>query len=150
MDLTALIAASVALSLNLVLILGVRIAWNAREPLLKAVFSRHQSETQGRLEILEEFVETLPGVYEGFATEARKARQRATWHVSRVRKELEKHGLVDPELEELSSRLQPVDAEGSEESGLLALHTPVAESSPETEAEMMGRAFEQKWSRRYG
>jgi len=145
MDLIALFAALLALAVLGVLAAGATVAWKQHRRILEAVFSRWNKHTLDRLEVLEQFVESLPGVYEGFASEARKARQRATWHVSRVRKELEKHGLVDPELEELSSRLQRVDGEGSGDGELLALHTSLAESPPPSQADEMDELARRKF-----
>lgn len=137
MDLIALIAALAALIGVVVLLVGAGLVLKNDRAILEAIFSTWNKRTLDRLEILEQFVETLPGVYEGFATEARKARQRATWHVTRVKKELDKLGLRDPELDELAGNLRPVDGEGIGDGELLALHSPVAESPPPSQADEM-------------
>jgi len=137
MDSLILAVGFAVLSALLLGALGAVFAWRHHRSILEAVFSRWQKQVLDRLENVEEFVETLPGVYEGYATEARKNRQRATWHVTRVKKELEKLGLRDPELDELAGNLRPTDGEGSGDGELLALHTTVAESPPSSEADEM-------------
>jgi len=137
MDSLILAVGIAVLSALLLGALGAVVAWKHHRALLEAVFRPWNEATQQRLDFLEEFVETLPGLYEGFATEARKARQRATWHVSRVKKELDKLGLRDPEMDELAGNLRPVDGEGSGDRGLLALHSHVAESPPPSQSDEM-------------
>jgi len=145
MDSLILAVGFAVLSALLLGALGAVVAWKHNRAILQAVFSGWNKETLDRLENLEEFVESLPGVYEGFATEARKARQRATWHVTRVKKELDKLGLRDPELDELAGNLRPVDGEGSGDGEVLALHSPVEESSPPSQTEELDALTRRKF-----
>ena len=118
-------------------------------PLSKAVLEGWWSERwdtlQARLEELERHVDTLPQLWEEFAVDARKRQERARWHVRRVKKELEKNGLSDPEIDSLDSDLRPLDGEGSEDGGLSPLSDHVAQTPSATAEDPITAALRRKW-----
>ena len=118
------------------------------KPVLEAALERYWSEGQAamedRLMALEADVSALPRTWEEFATDARKADQRARWHVKRVRTELEERGLVDDEVDALSRELRLVDGSGGNSSGVQSLQDPVAEI-PTPSQDPIQRALRKKF-----
>jgi len=80
--------------------------------------------------------------------EAKRLRDRATYHVRRARRELAAVELQDGELEGIAGELRLLDGEGSEQSELPGLPDSV-EAAPPSEKDQMTAAFAAKWSKRY-
>lgn len=117
-------------------------------PLLEAVLERYWSarwqELIDRVSSLEADVDTLPRVWEEFAGDAKKAQDRARWHVRRARKELQERGFTDDELDTLDSTLRPIDGDRGNGSGMSGLQDPVAPVPPPPES-WQTKALRRKW-----
>jgi len=97
---------------------------------------------------LSDEVAALPKTYEEERRESKRLRDRASYHVRRARAELADLNLEDGELEGLAGELRLIDASGSEDSILPDVRDGVAPGAEEKT--VMQRAFESKWSRKYG
>jgi len=114
---------------------------------LEAYWSDRWETVEERLDVLERHVDTLPQIWEDFAVDAKKRQERARWHVRRVKKELEKHGLADPEIETLDSDLRPAHGGGGDEGELPLLSDAMAQNTPEPEEDPVTRTLRHKWGR---
>jgi len=146
----------IAFTVLALVVLGVSLVYVGRTwaiPIARTALETYWSErwetVDERLRALEEDVGSLPRVWEEFSRDSKKAQERARWHVRRVKKELERHGLADGEIDSLDSELRRVDGEGSNGQGLLPLHDVLEESpqgQPQTPIDL---ALSHKW-RMYG
>ena len=112
---------------------------------LEAYWSARWDAIEERFIAIEKDLLELPRVWEEFARDAKRSQERARWHVRRVKTELEKLGLSDPEMDSIDSNLQPSDADGSGEEGMLALHDAVASDAPPPTEDPITLALRRKW-----
>lgn len=146
---TTLLLASVFSFLAVALaILGVYAGRKYISPVLRtaleAYWSQRWQEIHERLRDLEEDVSKLPRVWEEFSRDAKKGQERARWHVRRVKKELERHGFEDAEIDALDSEIRARDGAGGNGQGLLPLHDAM-EEVPTPQEDPLARALRQKW-----
>jgi hypothetical protein len=113
---------------------------------LEAWWSERWQEINERLRDLEEDVSNLPRVWEEFSRDTKKAQERARWHVRRVKKELERLGYEDAEIDRLSEDLRSRDGAGGNGQGMLPLHDAMAEVATPAE-DPITQALRMKWSR---
>lgn len=111
---------------------------------LEAYWSERWGVIDERLRDIEEDVGSLPRVWEEFATDAKKAQERARWHVRRAKKELETRGFGDAELDTLDSEIRARDGAGGNGSGLPELFDHV-EEVPTAPANPMNEVLKRKW-----
>lgn len=84
-------------------------------------------DVERRLMVLEDAVDRLPSKWDEVKREAKNFYQRAGHHVRRARTELSERGFADPELEQLSNDLLPIDGGGGSEEGLQHVRAGMAE-----------------------
>jgi len=112
---------------------------------LEAWWSDRWDLINERLRNVEEDVGSLPRVWEEFATDAKKAQERARWHVRRTKKELEKRGLADVELDSLDGEIRERDGAGGNGQGLLELSEAVEEVPAPPPQDPMNAVYRRKW-----
>lgn len=113
---------------------------------LETYWSARWTTIDERLRDLEEDVSSLPRVWEEFSRDAKKAQERARWHVRRVKKELERLGYEDAEIDALSEDLRRRDGEGGNGQGLLPLHDALEADAPPP-PDPITQALNRKWGR---
>jgi len=142
---------SVLFFLALTVFLGVialkKWAFPVAHAALEAWWSERWGEINERLRNVEEDLVALPRTWEEFARDAKKAQERARWHVRRVKKELEARGFEDAEIDTLDGELFRTDGEGGNGQRLLPLHDAV-ETVPPAPENWRTRALNQKWGSR--
>jgi len=111
---------------------------------LEAYWSERWTDLEVRLQGIEADLASLPRVWQEFATDAKKAQERARWHVRRVKQELESRGLSDPEIDTLDSDIRRRDGEGGNGQGVLPLPENM-EAVSQTQEDPIARALRQKW-----
>lgn len=145
-----LAAGFLALAVAIVAGLGAILAHRWGLPLARAALEAYWSErwnaAESRLQELELQAERLPRVWEEFAKDAKKAQDRARWHVRRVKQELQERGLQDDEINLLDGTLREADGEGGNGSGLSDLQGPLA-TVPEIPPSPIEIALNRKWNR---
>ena len=151
MDTTLIAISAFLFSLFAVGVLGIILVQKWGKPLFQEVQERSwrllATDLVARVDTLEGEVEQLPRTWEEFAVDAKKIQERTRWHVRRVKKELQEHGLSDEEINTLDGTLRPVDGEGSDESQLQLMPELVAEIPPAPSREdWRTRALNRKWN----
>lgn len=136
---------SVVLSLAFAIYAVRKWAFPIARTALEAWWSERWEEVNERLRNVEEDVGNLPRVWQEFATDAKKAQERARWHVRRTKKELDKRGLSDPELDTLDSEIRHRDGEGGNGQGLLELSETMAEIPRQPPEDPMNALYRRKW-----
>lgn len=111
---------------------------------LEAYWSQRWQEVDERLRALEEDVGSLPRVWEEFSRDAKKAQERARWHVRRVKKELDRLGYEDGEIDGLDAEIRERDGGGGNGQGMLPLHDAL-EEGPSAPTDPLSQALIHKW-----
>lgn len=150
MNATVLAVGVLALGVTAVVALGAFAVRKWLQPALDLVVGRYVDDPirllHERLKTLENDVDELPRKWQEIERDSKKLRDRATYHVRRVRAELDQLDLADPELDALASDLRGRDGEPGEQGELLPVPAAVAEVTPAQEDPIMA-ALRHKWAK---